>query len=203
VITSRDIPAWINTPFNLIRSRFPEAVVSGGALRDLMHRVPVKDVDVFIELQDRDVLATLRELFPNRPMFDTFTAAGDIPFVVSPVSTIVPEAICDYRAWAAVKGLHGVYSIDNENHPPIQVIVLASVPGPGELASRNDFGLCQIAYDGTNIFVTGAFLADVRNARFTYTGLPDAESIKRSVKRATRLREKFPLHAFIFPEMVV
>lgn len=153
-----------------------DGVISGGALRDHLHGVPVKDIDVFVHgamLGDRQIIRTpgLQYAAPERSSAPTW--------VSHPIETFVSKA-------------------------PVQIINTARRFTAETLIADHDIGLCQIAYlRGGTLLTTQAFQDDFHTCKLTVT-LPPHQTgprdIARTVERLERLLAKYPSHSVRDPQ---
>jgi hypothetical protein len=151
---------------------FPEAIVAGGAIRDLDNgrADTVKDIDIVVF--DR----------PNY-LADLLMAMWDFKHKVA-----VREEVANYLAFENVCCVHEFtdpYTF--ETPPPVQVVVARHPRTALEILQRHDFGLCQIGYDGYSIIKTAAYEHDKLNGWFTLVRCRDAADYKRSHGRHARL----------------
>ncbi|WP_422023414.1 hypothetical protein [Pyruvatibacter mobilis] len=158
------------------------AFLGGGALRDLYHGIPYKDLDIFFE-GGGDTAAVERSsevyLAVTRQNYHHVTGA--------------PSSL-----WDSVTDLYTtcVYRKEEE----VNVIALRKASTLEEVLHRFDFGICQIGCgsDG-QVFATPAFVNDYAKETFT---LMKPEEADRSLTRWERLRVKFPEHRLVLGEAV-
>lgn len=179
-------PSW-GVTLAAIQKVFPEAVIAGGALRDLIIGRPVKDIDIFIKATGSDD--------------DTHRFLASI---YGEAHALNKEDVKEYHE--QLSELQGVYSLSrpreteddwlspsreirDENGCPFQVIALNTEVTPTSVVERMDFGICRVAHDGQHLDATHEFLLDMENQTFT---LLRAHSPARSQHRYDRLvREKY------------
>ncbi|MGP4725211.1 hypothetical protein ACSV5S_11105 [Agrobacterium deltaense] len=159
------------------------AVLSGGALRDWGHGAPVKDLDFFVPWSV-DNLCDLNDLMELNGW--------------SKVQNIPPSC----------EGLGEVVAVVGYSKPgmlDLNVIFLSEDHdlAPSAVARRNDFGICQIAawieLDGEWRFdYSSAFIEDVMAKTFTLLREGDEA---RSLRRYERLKEKYPDHTLVTPNI--
>ena len=185
------IPDYMFRRLLHIQTAFPEAVIAGGALRDLHFNKPIKDVDVFVSSLGKDSVAGLiKGLYP------------ETEFSGPTVYQMIPESIADYTSWAERDGIRGVWQVIHDlDTPPLQIIALDRPVSMSSMAARCDFGFCQVASDGYSIHYTPAFYTDADNNTATYTGPYADDQIMRSRRRADRLRDRYPDRQFVFPAL--
>lgn len=164
-----EIPAAYAATLAHVCAVFPDSLLAGGCLRDLDNGRPVKDIDIFA---------------PN--------AGSSFEEVREKVGKLVPDSALigvmgGYENWATEEVL-GVFDIAGP-HSDYQLITLSS--GPDSILPRLDFGICQIASDGSSVFRTDAYERDKANQTFTLVRCDDAAQYDRSLKRFQRLSEKY------------
>ncbi len=148
---------------------FPEAIIAGGAIRDLDNGMAeyVKDIDVVIF--DR----------PNYLM-DLKMAMRDFTHRVA-----VREEVANYLKFENVACVHEFK--DGDSNIPVQVVVSREPRSAEEILRRHDFGICQIGFDGRLILKTNRYVDDKTNKQFTLVRCRDAEDLVRSQGRHARL----------------
>lgn len=170
-----------------LRAALPRtrAVVAGGYLRDMLHGIPPKDMDVFVMSDDGDG--------PTAALLQA------IQVITGPINWLCVGG----EYWGADSCLRvGEAQVDHDGnlHPvPINVIVLQKGILPADDARLNDFGMCQIWYDGERLQWTDAFLRDSVFWTFTLKVCEDVNQFARSMRRWERLRQKFPYHTLVIP----
>lgn len=147
---------------------FSEAIVAGGAIRDLDNgkEATVKDIDVVIF--DR----------PNY-LLDLRMALRDFNHKVA-----VPENVANYLSFENVSCVH---EFSEEGGIPVQVVVSRHPRSAYEILERHDFGICQIGFNGRSIIKTTAYEADKYQSCFTLVRCRDIQDYARSVGRHARL----------------
>lgn len=171
----RDLLSYCRTVLSSLHANgFPEAIVVGGAMRDLDNSRgdAVKDIDVVI-FDRRGYLSALKKAMAG---FQHRVA--------------VTEQVANYLAFENVVSVHEFW--EDEKSIPIQVVVAREKRTPLEILERHDFGLCQIGFDGTCMIRTDAYLVDQKNRTFTLVRCRDAADFWRSVGRYQRLEAKYP-----------
>ncbi len=149
---------------------FPEAVCAGGAIRDHLHGLEPKDIDIFIE--DHEGLA--------QKLTDHFKGwQGKL---------VVPTHVAQYMAF---ENVHCVFEFVVPNFPPVQLIVMTKKIEPQAIIERHDFGICQVAHDGHRFYRTDAFVNDYTGHTFTLIRCRDEKDWNRSMKRWERLSKKY------------
>lgn len=164
-----------------IHTLAPQAVIAGGALRDLDNGRQVKDLDVFVpqstdmaELAAR-VSVTHGDIVHTCPG-DYIDGAHEVAFTTS-FATKRPDLI-----------------------PDLNVIQLRSGCDVQSIAERVDFGLCQISWNGGFLWHTPAYAEDKKMHTFTVTRADSAEGFARTMRRYERLRQKYVGWKLVIPE---
>ncbi|SCY04953.1 hypothetical protein [Rhizobium sp. NFACC06-2] len=175
--------AWKTELFWLGATAYPfKPVLSGGALRDHFHGAEVKDLDVFL------------------PYGPGLVSAIDAALQSSGwlLTQSIPPSCAGLGEVVEVRG----YQKDGETD--LNIIFLD--PGVDYsalgVAQRNDFGICQIAAwiedDEWRFEYTDAFIEDVMAKTFTLLREGDEA---RSLRRYERLKEKYPDHTLVTPNI--
>lgn len=160
-----------------IRRVYPDAVISGGAPRDILHGKPVKDIDV---MTGRDVhragLERLADIVGGKfDVNEPQDPSGDEEF--------------EFEIHFA------------DGRPRLNIIDLNSfeITDPLENLLDFDFGLSQVAVVPKGIIYTSAYTWDAQNGSITYMGDNGkaAWRIDSSAKRLQRLRAKYPRWEFV------
>jgi hypothetical protein len=177
-----EIPqSWRDALARLHANGFPEAIIGGGALRDLDHGVPVKDVDFFVMARPFQ-LATLNKAFGRE---------GRV---------LVNESVADYLGFS--DDVVMVVDYSNDDDIPFQVIVSCPDCSSEQFLEyqleRFDLGLCRIAYDG------GFHRHETyeEDASDKVLRIRDPRRIPRSITRAARIQAKYPGYRIILPDGV-
>jgi hypothetical protein len=151
-----------------------ELIIAGGAPRDVLSGVQVKDIDVFIRMGEEDfdgkqfaqhcrvfatVLGGTLELRPSAPEYPDIFDLADIH---------------------APNGLGVVQMVGLYDKSPIDDVVLY------------DFGLSQVFVTPKGLFFTEAAIRDRQNKTITYLpSSPNDAAVLRSKARLERLRQKY------------
>ena len=165
---------------------FPEAVIAGGALRDLDNGREIKDVDIFVQDQP-GVKAKLDAVFGTQGV------------------SLVPEfvlAYCEFNEEVIDVFDYGTDAVDFDtllSPPPYQVIVLSSLYDPFQAMERFDLGITQIAFDGTRMFVHPNYTRDKEQKRMTLVRCESSNDWERTERRWKRHSKKYEHWAFVTP----
>lgn len=170
--------------FLFIKEICPEAILAGGALRDSVFNVQIKDIDIFVG--------------PN------FTQRYKLITGMMCTLEHEPKQFDEYLKKFGNNVIKSVFSAKAENNDikdlPIQIIVCEFEPYIAPLLMGFDWGFCQIGTtDGETFYVTPAFKVDVLNNTATYMMSPDGDGQRRSLQRASRLLDKYPARKFMVP----
>ena len=172
--------AWLNI-LRKVRGVYPEAILAGGAMRDLTVRgiTMPKDLDIFVPWVAHEFSAGWDEI-------------GDAQCRI--LDDLIPHLGAGRRL---IEG-----DEDYENDPAMEVWDVFEFPGTPKVQiialnpegfsvdrvlSRMDFGICQIGTDAASAFKTDAFYQDLTNQTLTY--MRDGEP---NPDRVGRLTEIFP-----------
>lgn len=170
----RDIPKrWLDG-LALVRQLIPTAVMAGGCLRDRTVGVPVKDIDIFVPVdEDRET---------------------DLNKIVAMLATVGVEGtiVGDKMYPRSDNRIIGVVDFEIPGAPPFQIVVGQWGKTIDDLFSCFDFGICQIATNGKEIWRGRHFILDHRNKRFRLCTQRSREAFQQSIERFARLKaEKF------------
>lgn len=196
MLTEQTIPQLWKDTLAEVQAVIPNAVLAGGALRDLDNGKPVKDVDIFIlsasrsdfrdqirELEkatgweiefvntDDDIAADeYREMTGREPGEHDKSYVGDAVVVGG---LYVPSEEGGMVKWGDQAPLNIIGRKDN-NH-----------------VDSFDFGICRIGYDGKTLYRAEGYDADQARKVFTLN-LSNPFAVEgRSMKRWERLRTKY------------
>lgn len=169
---------WKNTLRAIQLKGSPEAAIVGGALRDLTHGVPVKDVDIFVTYR-AEVEDTMDEHF----------GAFGWSVTVAPQSSSYIGSMTDVRA---------VFEAEDGGHT-YNIICLDKEMTMSEMIARIDFGICRIGYNGSYAETPAEFIRDVQNRTFTLLRSDDQKQYDRSMERFERLQAKYKDHTLVIP----
>lgn len=209
---------WDEVLQRLHANGFPEAVIAGGALRDLDNGKPIKDVDVWVAGKggSENEQAMLAEAFgykgesifdmPEPRLKEEYPDWNEGVCGVTNFSYRSPRNVIDTQMYPkdAMHGVHDLADYGCDMPPEFQVIVLgdmasrvAAAKGPDafgrHVVSGFDIGLCQIWYwDGEIPLFTLAYGKDYMFKDLTVVRAPNEAQLERTKKRLDRLRIKYP-----------
>lgn len=162
--------AWAEA-LRIVQSVHPEAVLAGGALRDLILGGEVKDLDIFIGPDGTNLM----EVLMLRHGWRLITVTNAV-YVASMRREVVK--VCGYR----VPGLD----------PEVQIIQLKKLDEPHDAISRMDFAACQVGMISTTHWVyTPAALRDLLMRTITMMEPEDHMQETRSYVRGKRFEQKY------------
>ena len=174
MLSEQNIPYTWKEVLCTVQRAFPGACIAGGALRDLDHLKPVKDVDIFIPLTQRLSDKKIRSLldFP----YSTFNVH---------LMNINKTKTCDRTIWS-IYHLH-MYGIEFE--------LIFAVPNACDIKTF-DINICQIEFDGINVRTTTEYCHGVQNKEIHFV---NPQSQKRQDERIARIKEKYTEYKIIIP----
>lgn len=150
-----------------IRESIPDAVITGGYLRDSFNGIKPKDIDIF---------------FPNMPKEEIDPIMTAMHYVEMYGATYMPQSEVT-RIWDSPRWF---------GQPPIQLIMLAPGYKIEDRIQEYDFGFCQIWSDGEDVYCTDNFLKDQEDSTITLVYCEDHTQFRRSMRRFDRFRQKYP-----------
>jgi hypothetical protein len=179
-MTDITVPAGWQRALEIIHMDFPDAVIAGGALRDLILGREIKDIDVFAHANGNyDTPWTSAQL---KGCMDHYLGPSKISIneAFAKACPAITGVVCAVEIWAR-------YTLPN----PVQLIL---TPFPVTLRSavaRIDFGLCRVAYDGKTLYRSPEFDYDAENKQFTLYRADNDRQYWRSQARWERFQAKY------------
>jgi hypothetical protein len=184
------IPITWKGALAIVKRAAPEAVMAGGCLRDLDNGRPVKDIDIFVECRTRRRAEALDGL-RNR-----LVAMG-----------IDCDEVDQEKVYPVGHGndVVGFFEARFEGLSiPVQVIMIDVTP-PSRLPcgddldddvvarvlGRIDYGICRIAFDGSNVTAGPEYRADRELQVFRLRQDRREGELSASVHRYARLSRKY------------
>jgi hypothetical protein len=197
---------WQDVLQRLHANGFPEAVIAGGALRDLDHGKPVKDVDIWV----RTVVDTrlTRELVTKAMGYEPLVVLFDRDKVKAGDGSEYEDwnddlqLVVDY-AHEAPRGTDWDSVVEDilDPRPHFQVMAMDMPAARDGALSRgdvitNDFdiGLNRIYYDGVSVYQTAAYCIDSLTKSMTVLRCRNEYELDRIKERIERLKQKYPDH---------
>lgn len=154
--------------------------------------IPQAWCDALAECQLKDPTAIiaggcLRDLYFGKESKDVDIFTGQFPDWI-----IADEGHFDY------KGMQYVLGVADYRRDDIKYNVIITEPvAPNVLIETFDLGFCQIAFDGTNLIKSRAFLWD---AKYGVITLRHIDRYSRSIRRYARINERYNMD-LIIPEL--
>lgn len=177
-----DIPQSWKDLLQRVQQQCPSAVLAGGALRDLDHGVPPKDLDIFIEVGDIDeALVLCEKLGGVTPENDDLDEDDN---KVYPASMAEVKLVADYD--------HEKNKLGVDVNLPVQFIFVDW--RTHSIVERFDYGICRIAYNGREIIEGSGYESDKMNKTMTIFRCKSEMALSSSVMRFARLKQKYPDH---------
>lgn len=184
MISINDIPlGWLHTLWD-IQKVCPSAVIAGGALRDLWHDKPVKDIDIFIEAGgDTEAWGLFQKL------------GGTMPEDAGKNYGLADVADMDEEGGAYPRSMEEVilvqdYPGQNDTGLPVQLIFVNWKTDKIHL--RFDLGICRISTDGAELSTSEAFRFDSREKLLNVRRCQNKWALGSTINRIVRLKEKYP-----------
>lgn len=160
---------------------YPSAVIAGGAMRDLTFGRAIKDIDVFISYED-DKRVSQFDVDNRSYIYKEFSGYMNIPDVGR------------------------IYSVEQQNNNVndinynIEVISMDKGMSPFDRIDTFDFGICQIAFNGSEIYKTEHFKHDEQNKTVTLVYCENQHEWDRSTYRYERsLSKKYSEFTAVIP----
>lgn len=202
---------WRQILHTMQASGAPEALIGGGALRDLFNERAVKDVDIFLQTRGSEK--------KNRSFLEKTFAAAALPvhrqrvsMGYSDIATEFPgpsrgtfiqrvsrgyatiRAASNSEAWTVIAGPdkteYNIVFIDGPLGDAMgkagrQPGTEGKVSAAALMIKHFDFGICQIAFDGADLHSTAAYQQDVKKKTITLQkdNGTSAQHLQRIVKK--------------------
>lgn len=179
MLTKSSIPQGWRTILADIQRVAPVSIIAGGALRDLIHEVEPKDIDIFVSAGEDTIENRLLEI---EWALNTHGYERHRAHVMGYISGGEVTKSVEFR------GPEGMI--------PVNVIVTPAPRLDLDWIERFDFTVCQIAFDGERVFSTHACDADHRAKVFRFTREDDME---RSQMRVERIMQRYPDWTIVYP----
>lgn len=172
-----------------VREVFPNAIIAGGALRDLEYNRPVKDVDIFIpvvrpegsrEQQEAFIIEQMQKLdmlFDEQITLPVLACPSDAPLYFKDMK----DDLLKTGRW-----------VENVQRTVIGETTFEFIFCAPETCDVEmfDFSICQIWYDGEDVCRTRAYKKTLAGGPIVYNR--DYRNPRRAEDRIRRMREKFP-----------
>jgi len=172
--TNRIPQEWVDM-LHKVQGELPSAVIAGGALRDLWHGKPIKDVDIFIPIKAESV---------------DLDAIERKVLSIHPYAELILTSMYGQKGNTATPGFRNIFVIWRmEVQGTIyELIFIEEQPGEN-MIDVFDISICQIAFDGHEIHITDEFYRSVKDGVIRVCNTNRAD---RQVKRLKRVMDKYP-----------
>jgi hypothetical protein len=164
--------AWFLALIGIQRTH-PEAIIAGGALRDLDNNRPVKDVDIFVHGKGIESLFDLRTWLVGTYKVDCDEIDEKKVYPISDGNDVVGYFDAHFEGMTV----------------PTQIIMLRT--SDIGAVDRMDYGICRISFDGTTLTRTPEYIIDQRDKVFRLRIDRGAVGMASSVHRFARLQAKY------------
>jgi hypothetical protein len=200
---------WQEVLHKIQAGGFPEAVIAGGALRDLHHDMPVKDIDIFVHQCDAGTAIT-KDLLSKAIGYQPICTAFDRDAVAAPNDQDQDQDEYEYEDWNDDMTLIVDYQhneprcgvddslicVKDYNEPNFQIMAMdwptAGQPWGYKVTNDFDLGFNRIYYDGKNVVMTAAYVVDCEQKTMTCLRCRNDYELERIQKRLVRLQNKYP-----------
>lgn len=170
-------PIWADV-LRKVQSVFPTAIIAGGALRDLDHDRPIKDVDIFVP---GPALREILTLFPDA----VTTIPGDDK--ASRLARGAFEPVFYANHVTTIDGWRFEISVTDK---PLHLWF-----------DYCDIGLCKIIYNGVSVEKHEDYIRDSAGGNVTVYG--DIEFCRKHVERIMTKYPNFTLRSVFGNELVI
>jgi hypothetical protein len=189
------IPSEWKTVLAKTQTLFPNAIIAGGALRDTVVDVKVKDIDIFICSSLKAQIKDFEDLFG---ISKSGTLGGD------GVSHHPTDTMSDYAlGYSQLDGIPRVREvIDMVLNGTQYQFIFVNIPPVKFVYDSFDFGICKIYFDGIKLNITDEFWYDFENKQLTWSGkfLPAQIHHTLFIHRVN-LADKFPNWKFVIEDL--
>lgn len=166
-------PEWIET-LKDIQFIFPSAVIAGGCIRDMIYNKEVKDIDIFIQIDDVSA-------------FDISKLEMALGQRLWPLSQTTEREEYQQFMNESDRQLIEIYQFD-KGGVEHQLIFLKTDP---DMVHKFDLSFCQVTYDAKNfVQATDAFKETFKTKVVTLG--KDRPMTARIARRINKFKEKFP-----------
>jgi hypothetical protein len=156
-----------------VQIHFADAVIGGGALRDLLLKKPVKDIDIFVGWSSGDIESLERRI------------RSKLPWSMLPCQSSLKNY--DLNFTGVVQVWNGEPS--RLSGKRLQIIALDEPVTVDVVINRCDFGICRIAHDGERFYLHEDFVRDAVDQTFTLRRCSD---VSAHSNRWWQFEQRFP-----------
>jgi hypothetical protein len=191
----------ITSIFRKIQKEFPDALLAGGAVRDLVLNRPIKDGDIFIGGNPNKSIFH-KKIFDKTHWIQNPTRfwrdlLEDETWRVY-VQTGTYSKLDDISIDLVVK-LFNPYLASISNFDSFDIVFLLK-SAKSYFIEDFDFNICKAAYDGSNYLYTYGFLKDISNKTITLSGPLDKNKINYSMNvHLPRIKHKYSTYQTVVP----
>jgi len=175
---------WRTVLHSIQETGAPEAIIGGGALRDLFNKRAIKDVDIFLQSRgsERKNKKFLQAAFKasklpvvEQAVYSGGYSDGREAFPSPKKTTLQEKAHRGYgeirpasnsEAWTIIAGAnrteYNVIFVDGPLGAAMARATENATSATRPMVSVFDFGLCQIGFDGQEIYTTAKYRNDVQ-----------------------------------------
>jgi hypothetical protein len=174
VIDEHSIPKLWKRVLRNVQEVFPEAIIAGGALRDLDHGREIKDVDIFVLDKGDDTVPWLEAL-------------------LGPSVSVLGQA-SEYHIGRAARPVTNVttFMIEGQRFEVIAVKTTEPVIFSDYVLADFDLGICRIFYDGKKLVRSWEYQNNALDKTFTAYIPLSGRQLDLTKERVRRLSEKYP-----------
>jgi hypothetical protein len=169
------------------------AIIAGGAPRDTLSGVPVKDVDIFVKVNTDDLEGgDIVNVDVFTETIEKLNGASAFTRNCQAFASAYDGVATFQKSPESYGGLADLCDIEIPGKQPIQIVALFE--DPVDDVHAYDFTISQVFVTPRGLFQTPAAFKDRQRRFIRYTGDNgrDAAAIERSRKRLSRLRLKYP-----------
>lgn len=187
--------AW-DEVFRIVQEQYPDAILAGGALRDLDCAREPKDLDIFVSRPVPKVIPDKLD-FSDLSDLDHLHARSFKSVVISGYTRDDEQRFesshdCD-------NSLLGTEVHVKDGCLPVNIVYLSHDCTPQARFDRFDYGLNKIGYDGSRVFASSEYSIDKNNHRFTLRRVENPEQLNKSLDRMKKFRQKYSGWEFVVP----
>jgi hypothetical protein len=213
---------WIDALRQLHENGFPEAIIAGGALRDLDNDRPIKDVDIFVRNRGVMTKTMLEKAFGYnvRDVKIDFNVTDENGTPDGSAAQDIEE-MYDLTDWSGVRltcsfdhlnpdWTQRIYLNESEGPPKFEVIAVQVPEGDNFMTSivdDFDIGFCKIAGELSPLdpphlmrVIWAEYDKDKREQTLTVVRADKDGSLDRTKKRLARINDKYPEWRVVIPE---
>lgn len=155
-----------NPMLSAIRALCPTAHIGGGAVRDTLLERPIRDIDLFLDVEATDEAAALL-----RSQFG-FVKAGEWK---------------SYEMFSDPAVLRVAKFEKADETIPVCLIGLKQSRGVENNLERFDFGICMAGWDGEEVYTAPEYKTDIERKTFTLCRADDLSQFTYSMSRFEKM----------------